>query len=226
MRITNQMLARTSAKTGIPLQKNTLLDIMNKSSSVSSNPLSSVGSKNNISSVLQKQNKRSNEQLKSSAERLSDYASKLNDESANSLFAKAQASGDTSELVANITGMTDAYNKTLKNMNGSDSALNKFYAQELKSYVSDHAAALRAVGITTNKDGSLNVQKDALMAADLDSLKAAFGSTSAFSEKVGYVSGRIAENAAVSSASILGGYDSNGLDYWNSFSKSMYDFWG
>ena len=32
MRITNQMMQQTAKKTGIPLQQNTLLDILNKSS--------------------------------------------------------------------------------------------------------------------------------------------------------------------------------------------------
>ncbi len=223
MRITNQMMARTSAKTGIPLQQNTLLDIMNKSSASVGNLTSPTG---NTNSFLQKLNSKSDEQMKKTAESLSDYASKLYDDGKDSLFAKAEASGDKSELIKTITGMTDAYNKTLKSLGSSDSALNKFYAQELKNYTSDHSAALKAAGVTRNKDGSLSIQKDVLEAADIDSLKAAFGSTSGFSEKVGYVAGRTAENASAASASILGGYDRSGTDYWNSFTKNMYNFWG
>lgn len=223
MRITNQIMARTAAKTGIPLQQNTLLDIMNKKSASVGNMASSAG---NTDSFLQKLNSKSSEQLKAAAESLGDYASKLYDDGEDSLFAKAAASGDKSELLANITGMTDAYNKTLKYLSGSDSALNKFYAQELKNYTADHADALKAAGVTRNKDGSLSIQKDALNAADIDVLKAAFGSASGFSDKVGYVAGRTAENASAPSASILGGYDRNGMDYWNSFTKNMYNFWG
>lgn len=223
MRITNQMMARTAAKTGIPLQQNSLLDIMNKKANSVGNMVSPVG---NTNSFLQKLNSKSSEQLKKAAESLEDYVSKLNDDGKDSLFAKAEASGDTSELVAHITSMAEAYNKTLKYLGGSDSALNKFYGQELKNYASDHASALQAVGVTRNRDGSLSIQKDVLKAADIDSLKAAFGSKSGFSDKVGYVAGRTAENAYAASASILGGYDKNGTDYWNSFAKNMYNFWG
>lgn len=224
MRITNQMMARTSARTGIPLQQNSLLDIMNKKSASSiGSMVSSAGSTN---SFLQKLNSKSSAQLKESAENLGSYISKLYDDGKDSLFAKAEASGDTSELVKNITGMADAYNKTLKYLSASDSALNKFYAQELKNYTSDHAEALKAAGVTRNKDGSLSIQKDVLSAADIDSLKAAFGSASGFSDKVGYVAGRTAANASASSASILSGYDKSGMDYWNSFTKNMYNFWG
>lgn len=223
MRITNQMMARTAAKTGIPLQQNTLLDIMNKKSNSVGSMVSPAG---NTNSFLQKLNGKSSTELKKAAENLEDYVSKLNDDGKDSLFAKAEASGDTSELAAHITGMAEAYNKTLKYLGSSDSALNKFYGQELKNYASDHASALQAVGVTRNRDGSLSIQKDVLKAADIDSLKAAFGSTSGFSDKVGYVAGRTAENAYAASASILGGYDKNGTDYWNSFAKNMYNFWG
>lgn len=223
MRITNQMMARTAAKTGIPLQQNSLLDIMNKKPASVGSLTPKTGDTN---SFLQKLNNKSSAQLKDAAESLSDYISKLYDDGKDSLFAKAEASGDTSELVEHITGMTDAYNKTLKYLGGSDSALNKFYAQELKNYASDHADALKAAGVIRNKDGSLSVQKDVLGSADPDVLKAAFGSGSGFSDKVGYVVGRTAENASAASASILGGYDRNGMDFWNSFTKNMYNFWG
>lgn len=226
MRITNQMLARTAEKTGIPLQQNSLLDIMNKKSSSSGSLFPSVGETNHTNPYLQKQNAKNNKQLKDAAESLSEYASKLNEEGDDSLFAKAEASGNTSDLTAMITSLVDAYNKTAKGLKGSGSALDQFYAQELKSYVSDHSAALKAVGVNRNNDGSLTIQKDVLNKADVESLKKAFGSASGFSEKVGYVSGRVAENAAASSASILSGYDKNGTDFWSSFTKNMYDFWG
>ena len=144
MRITNQMMARTAAKTGIPLQQNTLLDIMNKQSNSVGNMISPTG---NTNSFLQKLNSKSSAQLKEAAENLSDYAEKLYDDGKDSLFAKAEASGDTSELVAHITSMAEAYNKTLKYLGSSDSALNKFYGQELKNYTSDHSSALQAVGV-------------------------------------------------------------------------------
>ena len=226
MRITNQMMQQIAKKTGIPLQQNTLLDILNKSSSPSNSLLPSVESSGSTNTFLEKLNNKSNKQLKEAAESLSDYASRLDDDKEGSLFAKAEASKDTSELVAHIKGMAGAYNKTIKYLNGSDSALDKFYQQELKTYLSDHADALKKVGITRNQDGSISMDENVLKAADLDSLKAAFGSSSGFSEKVGYVAGRVAENSRASSAGILGGYNSSGMDFWNSFTKNMYDFWG
>lgn len=229
MRITNQMLARTAERTGIPLQQNSLLDIMNKKSPSVGNPFSSVGGSSQTTQTnpyLQNQYAKNNKKLQDAAKSLSEYASKLNEEGENSLFGKAEASGDTSDLTAVITGMVDAYNKTAKGLKGSGSTLDMFYAQELKNYISDNSAALKAVGVIRNNDGSLTIQKDVLDKADVESLKKAFGSASGFSEKVGYVSGRVAENAAASSGNIFSGYDKNGTDFFQAFTKNMYDFWG
>ncbi len=228
MRITNQIMQQTAKRTGIPLQQNSLLDILNKSSS-SNSLLPSVGKSSGLGSTnafLEKLNDKSSKQLKDAAQSLSDYASNLAEDKEGSLFAKAEASKDTSELVAQIKGMAEAYNKTLKYLNGSDSALNKFYQQELNSYLTDHADALKKVGVTKKNGGGISIDEEVLKAADIESLKAAFGGASGFSEKVSYVSGRVAENARVSSAGVLGGYDSGGKDFWNYFTSNMYDFWG
>lgn len=226
MRITNQMLARTAQKSGIPLQQNSLLDIMNKKSSSSSELISSLGNTKNTNSLLQKLSQKDNKQLAAAAESLGSYASNLLGEGEGSLFAKAEAFGDTSELVKQISGMADAYNKTVKYLKNSDSPLNRFYLQELKSYVTDHSEAMKKAGVTRNSDGSLSVNQDTLSAAGIDVLKEAFGSTSGFSEKVGYVSGRVAENASALDHSILSGYNSSGKEALNSFTKNMYNFWG
>ena len=68
MRITNQMLALTAQKSGISLQPNTLLDIMNKKQSVSSDLISSLGNTKNTNSLLQKLNQKDDKQLAASAD--------------------------------------------------------------------------------------------------------------------------------------------------------------
>ena len=218
MRITNQMMQNTAKRTGNPLQQNTLLDIMNKSSSSTGGMLPSVGTtKSSTNAFLEKINSESRKELKEAAESLSDYAAKLAEDGEGSLFAKAEASKDTSELVEHIKGMAQAYNNTLKHLNGSDSGLEMSPRRLPRS---------RAYLKTKKKDGGISIDEKTLKAADIDSLKAAFGSSSGFSSKAGFVGGRVAESAKVSSASILGGYNSSGRDFWNSFTQNMYNFWG
>lgn len=226
MRITNQMLAKTAAKSGIPLQQNTLLDIMNKKKSSSDNWFSSIGNTEKTNSLLQGQNTKNSKQLEAAAESLSDYAAKLYEEGEGSLFAEAEATGDTSKLVETITKMADSYNKTVKYLKGTDSMLNQFYLQELKGYVSENKKAMEKAGVTLDKDGSLRVAADVLKAADLETLKAAFGSGSGFTEKTSYVGSRVAENAVAAQESLAGTYGSNGKEYLNAIAQNKYNFWG
>ena len=186
----------------------------------------SLGKTGQANSALQGISRKNSRQLEMSAASLESIAEKLAADGENSLFAKAKKTGDTSEIVANAESLADAYNKTLSVLKKSDSSLDRFYRQELQNYVTEQSGVLKAVGITKNRDGSLSVQKDTLKNADLDSLEKAFGSASGFSEKVGYVSGRVAENAAAWDTGILNGYGSTGKEYYNSFVESMYDFWG
>lgn len=227
MRITNQMIARAAIKSGLPIYQNTLLDYINSSSAPAVDSLlSSQNSAGKANSVLQSLNRKNSRQLEEAAESLSSAAEKLNKEGESSLFAKARETGDASEIAANAERMAASYNKTLSYLRKSDSSLNRFYLQELQSYVNGQSGVLQAVGITKNKDGSLSVQKDTLKNADLDSLEAAFGSKSGLTEKISYVSGRVAENAAALERSYLSGYNSTGTEYYNAFAKSMYNFWG
>ncbi len=225
MRITNQMLARTAQKSGIPLQQCTLLDIMNRESS-GEDLLSSIGKTNKANAYLQRVSSKQNKQLEASADALSCYAEKICRTGEESLFGQAEKTGDTSGIVSNIEDMADAYNKTLKYLKESDSALNEFYLQELQSSVLEQTETLATVGITCKKDGSLNIDKDSLKAAGIDDLKAVFQSTSGFMEKIGYISGRVAENAKAAGESLLSGYGSTGAESIRSFTESMYDFWG
>lgn len=188
--------------------------------------MSSLGNTKKANSALQGISRKNNRQLEASAQSLKDIAEKLSAEGEKSLFEKAKKTGDTSEIVASAEKMAESYNKTLKYLKGSDSSLNKFYLQELQSYTGQQSGVLKAVGITKNSDGSLSIQKETLTNADVDSLMAAFGSASGFSEKIGYVSGRVAENAAAWDTSYLSGYSNTGKEYYNAFAKGMYDFWG
>ncbi len=227
MRITNQMIARAAIKSGLPVHQNTLLNYMGYDNTQTANSLlSSLGNTKKANSALQGISRKNNRQLEASAQSLKDIAEKLSAEGEKSLFEKAKKTGDTSEIVASAEKMAESYNKTLKYLKGSDSSLNKFYLQELQSYTGQQSGVLKAVGITKNSDGSLSIQKETLTNADVDSLMAAFGSASGFSEKIGYVSGRVAENAAAWDTSYLSGYSNTGKEYYNAFAKGMYDFWG
>ena len=90
MRITNQMLAKSAAKSGISLQGTSLLNILNHKSS--SGLLGSIGNNTNTSAskILKKSNYSKLEDL---SENLNKYASKLTDSAKDSIYDKAKEMG-------------------------------------------------------------------------------------------------------------------------------------
>lgn len=92
MRITNQMLAKTAAKSGIPLQQNSLLNIMTKQYQSEENGLlSKIGKKKDDDltfAALQQLKNRKNEKLQKHADSLNEFASKLNAAGEDSLLEK------------------------------------------------------------------------------------------------------------------------------------------
>ncbi len=230
MRITNQMLAKTAAKSGIPLQQNSLLNIMTKQYQSEENGLlSKIGKKKDDDltfAALQQLKNRKNEKLQKHADSLNEFATKLNAAGEDSLFGKAEKSESTEDIVTNVQGMVDAYNNTLDQLKNTEGELNKFYMDELKTYVSDHREALSAAGVTAGADGKLVIDEEKLKNADLETLKKAFGSTSGFTDKVGFIAGRVSENATASEYAFLNQYNEKGIANLESYVANHYNFWG
>lgn len=231
MRITNQIMANTAQKSGIPLQQNSLLNIMTKQYQSEENGLlSRIGKTKNdddLTSALLKQYKgRKNEKLQKHADSLSEFATKLNASGEDSLFGIAEKSENTEDIVKNVQGMVDAYNNTLDQLKNTEGELNKFYMDELKTYVSDHKEALNAAGVTAGADGKLAIDGEKLKSADLETLEKAFGSSSGFTDKLGYVAGRVAENATASDYAFLNQYNEKGIANLESYVANHYNFWG
>lgn len=230
MRVTNQMIAKTALKSGIPLQQNSLLNIMTKQYQSEENGLLSKIGKSKDSDLtaaaLKKLKGQKTEKLQKNASALSEFASKLNEAGEDSLFANAAKNESTADIITNVQGMVDAYNNTLDQLKKNDGELNKFYLEEMQSYVSGHKDALGAAGVTAGADGKLAIDGEKLKNADLATLEKAFGSTSGFTDKLGYIGGRVAENATASDYAFLNQYNEKGLSNLESYGANHYNFWG
>ena len=167
MRITTQMLAHSAAKSGIPFQQTTLLDILNKKSSFSG-LLNGVNASADATAIAKKKN-----------------YSKLED----------------------ISG-------------------NEFYRQQLKDIPAGDKEALKSIGITQAKDGSLSIDEKVLQSADADTLKKVLDGDTGLASKISFVSGRISQNAASNVVSTSSQYTSNGSSLLSALETSKYDFWG
>lgn len=221
MRITNQMLANSAAKSGISLRGTSLLDVMNNKSS--SGLPGSIGNHTGTSAsdILQKNNY---SKLEDASERLNQYASKLAATDKNSIYDKAKASGSTKDILADVSKMVEEYNATMKHLRTTGGTMNEFYRQQLKALPADCRDALKSIGITQTKDGSLSVDEKLLQSADADTLKMALGSETGFASKLNYISNRINQNASANLASASNRYNSNGSSYMNSFEANKYNF--
>lgn len=223
MRITNQMLAKSAAKSGISLQGTSLLNILNHKSS--SGLLGSIGNNTNTSAskILKKNNYSKLEDL---SENLNKYASKLTDSAKDSIYDKAKEGGNTKDILSDISKMIEGYNATMKQLKITGGTMNEFYRQQLKDISTGSKEALKGIGITQEKDGSLAVNEKTLQNADADALKKALGSESGFVSKLSFISNRINQNASVNVMSASSRYTSNGSAYMGSFEESKYNFWG
>ena len=210
MRITTQMLAHSAAKSGIPFQQTTLLDILNKKSSFSG-LLNGVNASADATAIAKKKNYSKLEDISGN---LNGYASSLVATDKNSIYDRAKESGSTKDIVSSAKKMVESYNATLKQLRETGDTLNEFYRQQLKDIPAGDKEALKSIGITQAKDGSLSIDEKVL---DGDT---------GLASKISFVSGRISQNAASNVVSTSSQYTSNGSSLLSALETSKYDFWG
>lgn len=221
MRITTQMLNESLKEAGVHYQRSTLLDYVNgkKSGSTLQEVLSN--SKSNSENAVKK---KGYQQAELGAGGLLEVLQKMKKTGTDNVFDKAKESGDTTELLDEIESLVENYNNTLKAMKGMTGTLDTFYNKKLKEAVTDNRELLAKVGITVASDGSLTINKDKLVAADVESLEKLFGADGVLGEKLSYVANKIGENARANLENISNQYNAKGNAY--SASKSKYDFLG
>ena len=158
MRITTQMLAHSAAKSGIPFQQTTLLDILNKKSSFSG-LLNGVNASADATAIAKKKNYSKLEDISGN---LNGYASSLVATDKNSIYDRAKESVSTKDIVSSAKKMVESYNATLKQLRETGDTLNEFYRQQLKDIPAGDKEALKSIGITQAKDGSLSIDEKVL----------------------------------------------------------------
>ena len=220
MRITTQMLANSAAKSGIPIQRTSLLDIINNKSS--QNLLGTIGKSMNTTStgatdILRKNNL---------SEKLSQSASKLAGSDKDSIYDKAKESGDTTDILSDVNKMVEAYNATMKQLKTTGGIMNEFYQQQLKNIPAGSKESLESIGISQAKDGSLIVDEKVFRNADADTLQKVLGGENGIASKIGFLGEHINKNASENVVSASNRYGSNGATYMEVFEANKYNFFG
>lgn len=219
MRVTNQMLNESAKRAGMPVNGHSLLDYVN-----GGNSNNMISEKLMASKGLSKTEKTKYEKQEKAAEELDTIAQKLSASGKDSIWEKVKESGDTTEITKKAQELVEKYNKLLESMKDTSGALNEFYRRSLKDLPDQHKEALAEIGITTKKDGSLEIDQEKLKGASLEQLEKALGKDSSLTTRLSYVSSRIADNASANLENLSGSYLPDGNTTSSHLNK--YDFWG
>lgn len=220
MRITNQMLNESARKAGLPVNHMSLLNYVNNTDSGNSllNALNKSGSAENTVK------KTGYEKLEKMAENLLQSAEIFTEEGEETIFSKAEESGDKQEIYDKVQTFVENYNSTLSALKNTSSALNQYYYQMMQEAAEENSEKLGSIGITISKNGTVALDKDKLTAADMDTLEQTLGASSDFSKKVAFLALRVSDNARANAESLSSRYSAKGDIY--SAMSNKYEFWG
>lgn len=158
---------------------------------------SSYKTYNNITSYYEKM---AYNQVKAGAEGVREHAENLSQTGEDSLFGKAEASGNTKDVAYEINRFVDDYNSMLTNMKKVGGSVQNIYAKQFATQSVIHRDELSKIGITASTDGSLSVNQDVLKNAGIDDMKKVFQGTSSFAGQAS-VKSIYVESSAVSNLS-------------------------
>lgn len=206
MRVTDNMSSEASMKTGISLTGNTLASHL--SGDPADSLVNSLGNKG--SSTLKSLSADKYKRLREAAEDLERQAERLRKTDGDSVFRKAEESGDKDDVCRLISDMVSSYNEVLSRLRTDTSTLSRFYRQSLVETAAEYKDALAEAGITADKNGNLTVDREKLKEADLKKLEKLFGSDGILTEKLTFIAEKVADNADANIKSISGSYNAAG----------------
>ena len=207
MRITSQMLAANQLKAGIEPSSKTLLDYIQNDDNDSLTSLLSKKIDTSTSSLTKKLQKDAYKNIKDDS--VTENAAKFTDEK-STLFADAERTGDYSAIYADIKSVVDSYNKLYNTLGKTSSSINTMCSNLLKEAVKENSETLSAVGIALKDDGSLSIDENKLKAADTDTLKKAFGTSSEFAKRLGIIGSNVSSLAKANINYVTNSYTSSG----------------
>lgn len=222
MRVTTQMLNASAKRAGIPLGDTSLLKYINGENAQSTQSSLLNALSNTQSSTVSKTQRASYEKLEESAEALGETLNLFLTEGEENVFQKVKE--DKSVVYDSVKKFVDNYNSTVKALKSVSNPLNDFYKEMMEETLTESEVDLSAIGITHNESGTLNLDKDKLKSADLETIKKALDGNGTFSTKVAFIAGRISDNAEANVESYSSQYGADGYSY--STNTSKYEFWG
>ncbi|MCM1040559.1 MAG: hypothetical protein NC434_14675 [Ruminococcus sp.] len=162
--------------------------------------------------------------MKNNAGELQAIAAKLTDTGEDSLFAKAQESGDMTAVTKQVREFVDKYNGMVRNLRTSGGRVDNSYLNQLSSYTIMYRSALSACGVTKNNDGTLSVNEKTLAGASMEQLKKAWGTETSFAARTASAAANVQQNAVNGLNSAIANTYSNLLSSYGS-RGNYFNFW-
>lgn len=222
MRVTTQMLNESARRAGLPVNGTSLLNYVNGGGSNGNSLLSALKSKTSARTDATDRTKY--EKMEKAADKLGRQTDKFTAAGEESLLEKAKATGDYTAVYREIEAMVSEYNSMLSILESTPGAMNTFYSRSMQDLVSEHKEALAGIGITSDKNGRLQLDKEKLEAADREKIGKALGSEGKFSSKLSFLAGRVESNAEGNLESASAGYSADGG--FTSAVRNRYDYRG
>ncbi len=163
--------------------------------------------------------------MKTAAGTVAKHLEKLMTEGEGSLFDKAETEADRESVLKEITGFVEAYNDMVESMTEEGGTVNEMYTRQLHGFVVSNRSKLEKSGITENKNGKLEMNKETAKKAETETLKELFQGKDSFAGKVSERSEKIKENADTNLNSINSATYSALLSSYGS-SGSRFNSWG
>lgn len=147
--------------------------------------------------------------VKNNAGEVQSTASKLSATGEDSLFAKAEKAGDTSEVTKTVKEFINQYNSMVRSMKSTGDRVDSSYVNQMNAYATMYRSALQATGVTKQSDGTLAVDEKTLKGASMEALKKAWSGSGSFAAKAGTIAGSAQSNAVSNMNSAIGNAYSN-----------------
>lgn len=222
MRVTTKMLNDSAQRAGLPINGNSLLNYVNggKSEKTLLNALNKNNGKS--TSALQKNNY---EKVEKASDKLSKSAADLVSNAEDSVFAKADTEEGKEALYDKIADFVNGYNDTLKTLRAVSGTLDGFYNKSLQEEAEKNSDALKEIGITLSKNGTMSLDKNKLKQVEPAEIEKVLGKSGSFMSKVAFLAGRISDNAEANVDSISNQYTAAG-SLSQTAAAGKYSFWG
>lgn len=137
-------------------------------------------------------------------------------------LTEAEISEFKDKAVSEAASMIEDYNQMMKSMAKEGGRVNELYLDQLSNYFRNAKTDLEAMGITQNKDGTLDINVEKLKMADAGKLRDVFCTTGGFADRVSKKTEDIISNAETNLA-VLNRSQYAGNYSYNRYGSDIFD---